>query len=738
MKYANTGGIAKTPSSTCRLQPGFTPPGIWAFSIGTSIGWGSFIVTCSAYLQKAGVLGTVFGLLAGAAVIMVIIHNLQYMIKSAPEAGGIYSFEQKVGGKDLGFVAGWFVALTYFAILWANITSVPLFARFFIGDTFRFGFHYNIYGYEVWMGEALLSIVAVLIIGFLCLRSTKLINGIMVGAALLFVFGFTVCAVVAVIRHDGTFSYSPNYIEGTDSIAQIVRIAVISPWAFIGFENVSHFSEEYKFPIKKVRSILIWSVVVTTALYILVSLLSISAYPSEYENWLEYIRDMGNLSGLKAVPAFYAADYYLGKAGVIILLFALFGVIFTSLIGNMMALSRLLLAVSRNGEAPKALTKLNKRGAPLNVIYAIVAISVFIPFLGRTAIGWIVDVTTLGATLIYGLISYAVFRHSKENNRKAEQITGVLGFILMGCFLLMLLIPGLLPFHAMETESYILFIVWAVIGLFYFRILVKRSSVGNYGKRIIVWLILLVMIMFASMMWVSRATENAANEAVNQIYSYHQLHPDCNDNEEREAFLKQQAHQVSKTNKLYTIVSLGLFVISMSVMFGNYLDAKKLNDRLADAEAEARFDALTGVRNHHAYLKAEEALERRIADNQNPEFAVVVFDINDLKKVNDIQGHQAGDALICKACKIICDTFKHSPVFRIGGDEFAVISQGVDYERIEELTREINDQSYKAKCNGGVVIACGMSRYENDCCAAAVFERADRNMYNNKNRLKNS
>ena len=54
------------------LKPGFTPLGIWAFSIGTSIGWGSFIVTCNTYLQKSGLLGTVFGLLLGLAVIFVI------------------------------------------------------------------------------------------------------------------------------------------------------------------------------------------------------------------------------------------------------------------------------------------------------------------------------------------------------------------------------------------------------------------------------------------------------------------------------------------------------------------------------------------------------------------------------------------------------------------------------------------------------------------------------------------
>lgn len=71
------------------------------------------------------------------------------MIQTSPDAGGVYTFERRVGGKDLGFLALWFVLLGYFAVLWANITAVPLFVRFFLGNAFQFGFHYRIFEYEV-------------------------------------------------------------------------------------------------------------------------------------------------------------------------------------------------------------------------------------------------------------------------------------------------------------------------------------------------------------------------------------------------------------------------------------------------------------------------------------------------------------------------------------------------------------------------------------------------------------
>ena len=573
------------------LRAGFTPLGIWAFSIGTSIGWGSFIVTCNTYLQKSGVLGTVFGLLIGMAGILVIAWNLQYMIQEAPDAGGIYSFGKKVTGKDFGFLAFWFVLLTYLAILWANMTSLPLFARFFLGNTFQFGFQYKIFGYQVWMGEALLSMCAIALIGFLCAKSSRMPGKIMTIAALTFAIGFTVCALIAIFRHDPSFHYSPLYLEGSSSFAQIIRIAAISPWAFIGFENISHFSEEYDFPVRKVRGILISSVLVTTLLYLFVTLLSVSAYPPEYQSWLAYIRDMGNLEGIKAVPAFYAANYYLGQTGITVLMLSLFAVILTSLIGNLLALSRLLYAAGRGGEVHPSLAQLNERGVPYKAITAVVILSIFIPFLGRTAISWIVDVTTLGATIIYGLISYSVWRLARKEGRKTEAVTGVVGMILIFVIALLLLIPGLLPFQAMETESYILFIVWSLLGLVYFRMLVRADHNRDYGQSVIVWIILLILILFASMMWVSRATENAANEAVHNIFEYHETHPvdDTNEviREERISYLEEQAKDISRVNTMYIAVSMGLFLLVIIMMLNNYRDNQKLGAQLSEAEEEA-------------------------------------------------------------------------------------------------------------------------------------------------------
>ena len=158
--------------------------------------------------------------------------------------------------------------------------------------------------------------------------------------------------------------------------------------------------------------------------------------------------------------------------------------------------------------------------------------------------------------------------------------------------------------------------------------------------------------------------------------------------------------------------------------------------RLAQARIEANIDALTGVKNRNAYRVYEERMNAQIEMDRAPEFAIVILDVNDLKKVNDNEGHKAGDQYLRDACKIICTTFKRSPVFRVGGDEFAVLSQGDDYERIDELIGQMHAHNEDAIKNGGIIIALGMAKHAGEEKVSMVYEKADQLMYENKSDLK--
>ena len=147
--------------------------------------------------------------------------------------------------------------------------------------------------------------------------------------------------------------------------------------------------------------------------------------------------------------------------------------------------------------------------------------------------------------------------------------------------------------------------------------------------------------------------------------------------------------------------------------------------KLAAARSRANLDTLTGVKNRTAYDSMSETLARQIEGGQPVRYAIALCRVVDLERVNEEHGHEADDQLIRDACAIICNTFKHSPVFRVAGDQFAAIAQGHDFEYIDELVAEIDRVNRENRQHGGVIIACGMAKYEGSGSVASVFERAD-------------
>ena len=159
---------------------------------------------------------------------------------------------------------------------------------------------------------------------------------------------------------------------------------------------------------------------------------------------------------------------------------------------------------------------------------------------------------------------------------------------------------------------------------------------------------------------------------------------------------------------------------------------------LSMANELARKDVLTGTKNLTAYREAEKELQRQMDEDGSP-FGILVSDINSLKVVNDTEGHKAGDEYIRSVSRLICRSFSHSPVFRIGGDEFVVILRGEDFENRKELTDGLRKKvEENIRFGEGPLTASGLAvfRPSEDRTPGDVFNRADRRMYEEKARLK--
>ena len=160
-----------------------------------------------------------------------------------------------------------------------------------------------------------------------------------------------------------------------------------------------------------------------------------------------------------------------------------------------------------------------------------------------------------------------------------------------------------------------------------------------------------------------------------------------------------------------------------------------------NAEKElARRDALTYLKNKTAYNELVKSVQSNIDNGMDYlPFAIVVCDANDLKKINDSEGHVAGDEYIKKSAELLSATFVNSPVFRVGGDEFVVFLRGDDYTNREELMKQLRSRIIENMQSGsGAVLASGIAEYtpKTDSLVSEIFDRADRDMYEDKQRLK--
>ena len=160
--------------------------------------------------------------------------------------------------------------------------------------------------------------------------------------------------------------------------------------------------------------------------------------------------------------------------------------------------------------------------------------------------------------------------------------------------------------------------------------------------------------------------------------------------------------------------------------------------RIGEISETAFKDPLTSVGNKASYNRMVEALTQSIKEG-NAQFAIVMSDINNLKYINDTYGHKAGDLYIKGCCTVLCSIYKHSPVFRIGGDEFVVVLRNEDYAarllRMTEVT-EAYKGSYGRRDKEPWELysaSVGMAEYENgDDSVEQVLKRADEKMYQNK------
>ena len=501
--------------------------GAFALSIGTAIGWGSFVVTGSSFVSKAGPVGSTIGLIIGMLIMMVVAYNYHYMMRKYPDTnGGIYSFAKYTIGSDHAFLVSWFLIITYFAILWANASSFALFAGYiskFLFDgknIFAFGFHYVIAGYHVWLGEILLCAFFVFLFGGLCLLNKKITTNIQFGLVSIFIAVIIAGFIIAAVMHQGgTQSYEPAFAPTQENgFLQVFRIVTMTPWAFIGFESISHSSKNFTFPHHKVFKIFLASIVVSALIYILMCWLCISAFPG-YENWSDYLNHTNTIEGFDDIPAFFVMHHYIGTPGVVLFCIALFAILATSLIGNIYGLAGLISTMARNGMLPKVLTRKDKYDNHVAAIIFVISLTLIMLFFGKLLIGWIVDVNNICGTIVFTYIAVIAMHQAKRDHNKSAWVIALIGLIIGIGFALFTVVSSVTSVEWIESESILIFFIWAILGFGYYTFILRRDKKKVFGHSMAPTFGLYAIIIYSIASWLAQVVKkyNDINRTVGGI-----------------------------------------------------------------------------------------------------------------------------------------------------------------------------------------------------------------------------
>lgn len=449
-----------------KFKKAMRPIDVWGLALGAIIGWGCFVLPGTAFLPKAGPLGTAVGMLIGALLIVVIALSYGYLIRRFPVSGGEFIYTKETIGKRNAFVCGWGMILAYWSLIPLNATALALISRYLFPGIIQQGLLYQIAGWDVYAGEVILASAFIILMGIINIRGIKEAAWLQTAIALTLVGCICIITFLVMGRADWS-NLAPGFPDGTNWWKGVFSIVAMAPWAFIGFDCIPQSAEEYNFSHKKSTGIMISAILVAAILYIAVcSVTAIGIKP-----WQELLADRNNW------PTGFVVRNTIGLAGLIVLGTAMFCAVVSGMNAFYISTSRLMYAMANEGSLPGIFGKLSpKYGTPRNAIIFIMIISLFAPWFGREILLWIVDMTSVGAAIVFAYTTASAAIMAKRHGHWGQVVIGIVGCIFSLFFLALLLIPGMPGYLAFQSR--VILVVWIVIG-FLFYLNIRKDYVGQ-------------------------------------------------------------------------------------------------------------------------------------------------------------------------------------------------------------------------------------------------------------------
>lgn len=425
-----------------------------AVAFGAMIGFG-WIVLTGGFLEGAGTLGAAVAFVIGGAIMALVGLTYAELVSAMPDTGGEHNYVLRAMGSRPAFVVSWSLVLGYATVVAFEAVALPQTILYLFPDMLA-GKLWTVAGYDVfatWVAVGVVSAIVMTVLNYVGVRPAAVAQTVAV--AFLLLVGAVM--VLGAFIGGSTSTMEPLFTGG---LAGLIGVLVATPFLFVGFDVIPQSAEEINLPRRKIGQLLLVSVAMAIAWYVMVMLTVGSSLPVAQLAESE-------LAAADGVAALWNSD----ALGTVLVLGGIAGIL-TSWNGFLIGASRLIFALARSGMLPAWFGQLHPRfRTPSHAILVVGGLSIIAPFFGRQTLVWMVDAGGLSIVVAFFMVALAFVllrRREPEMERPfrtpAGMAVGVAAAVLsLGLGLLYM--PGMPA--ALVWPEWVIVGLWWVAGLFF-------------------------------------------------------------------------------------------------------------------------------------------------------------------------------------------------------------------------------------------------------------------------------
>ncbi len=456
---------------------------ILVIAFGAMIGWG-WVINSGDWITTAGFAGSMLAMLIGGVMVFFVGLTYAELTSAMPQCGGEHIFSYRAMGPTGSFVCTWMIILGYVATAAFEATALPTVITYLFPN-FNQVYLYSIAGRDIYLTTILLGVGVSILITYVNMKGAKTAATLQTVLTAIIAIAGILLVVGSAINGDSSNITGQMWESGAgNTVGSVFKVACMTPFLFIGFDVIPQAAEEINVPYKKIGKIMLLSIFLAVAWYLLIVFAVCYVMPQS-----AIAQEMASQNGLVSAKAIEIA-FNSPMMGKVLIIGGLCGII-TSWNSFLLGGSRALYSMGESLMIPEVFGKLGKNKTPEAAIILCGVACVAAPFFGRGVLVWLVDAASFGCVVAYMFvsISFCILRKKRPDMDRPYKVkngtfVGVMAVAMAGFMALLYIIPASFS-AALVWQEWIVVGIWLGLGAFFYAYSKKKYG-AEFGRDIFI------------------------------------------------------------------------------------------------------------------------------------------------------------------------------------------------------------------------------------------------------------